>query len=402
MTLPALRRPVSRRSFLGGSLALSASLPAGGLFAAGSDTLRVGVIGCGGRGTGAALQAAAADRGVVVTAMGDLFADQAESAAQILARSLGRQFACPRERQFIGSDAGLAVIGSEVDVVILATPPAARPLHVAAAVAAGRHLYCETPAAVDAAGVRSILATATEARHRGLSFVAGLAARRDGVTAATLEHVRAGVIGRPRRAIADARLGLAWRRMPEAAWSPAEDRGRNWIAHPSLSGGDFVEHLVPAIDRALWAFGDEPPMAAVPRTVARFLPDRPAAGHESATSVTFLYADGRTIEAAVARRSGIATSTDERIVGTGGEADLRRHRVAGLTLTATESADGLAACAAALVRAVRGGCRIDDAAMLCRATLVAILGRTAATAGREVAWTEVAGEGGRITTTGTV
>lgn len=402
MTLPAIRRPVSRRSFLGGSLALSAAVPAGGLFAAGSDTLRVGVIGCGGRGTGAALQAAAADRGVVIAATGDLFGDQSESAAAILAGRLGPQFACPRERRFIGTDAWLAVIDSDVDLVILATPPAMRPAHVAAAVAAGRHVYCETPAAVDAAGVRSILATATEARHRGLSIVAGLAARRDGATAAVLERVQAGAIGRPNRAIADARLGLAWRRMPDASWSPAADRTRNWISHPSLSGGDFVEHLVPAIDRALWALGDEPPVAAVPRPVTSVLPGRPAMGRESATAVTFVLADGRTVEAAVERRAGITTATDERIIGTGGEADLRRHVVAGMPLAGVQSVDGLAACAASLVHAVRSGARIDDAEILCRATLVAILGRTAATEGREVAWAEVAGGGARIATTGTV
>ncbi|MFM8734803.1 MAG: Gfo/Idh/MocA family oxidoreductase [Pirellulales bacterium] len=402
------RRPVSRRSFLGGSLALSASLPAGGLFAGGNDSIRVGVVGCGGRGTGAALQAAAADRGVVVTAIGDLFADQAATSAAILAGQLGRRFACPAERRFFGVDAGLEVIGSDVDVVILATPPHLRPAHVAAAVAAGRHLSCETPAAVDAAGVRSILATATEARLRGLSLVAGLAARRDGATAATIDRVRRGDIGRPLRGVVDARLGLAWRRTPLASWTPAEDRDRNWIMWPAMSGGDFVEHLVPAIDRAFWAFGDEQPVAAVPRPSAVALPSRPVGRGESATAVTFVFADGRTLDAAVERRAGIATGTVERILGSGGEADLRRHVVAGMpaagaTLPAACPVDGLAASVAALVRAVRSGTRIDDADILCRATLAAILGRTAAGDGREVAWEELAGgDGCRTATTDTV
>lgn len=408
MPLRSIRRPVSRRSFLGGSLALTASLPAGGLFAAGSDTLRVGVVGCGGRGTGAALQAVAADRGVVVTALGDLFADQAESAAAILAGRLGRQFACPSERRFVGIDAGLAVIGSDVDLVILATPPHLRPAHVAAAVAAGRHVYCETPAAVDAAGARSILATATEARLRGLSFVAGLAARRDGATAATIERVQAGVIGRPLRGIIDARLGLPWRRMPLAAWSPAEARARNWIIQPALSGGDAVEHLVAAIDRALWAFGDESPVAAVPRPRTDALPDRLAGLGESASAMTFVFSDGRTIDAAVERREGMTTGTVELVIGTGGEADLRGQLVAGRPTADPASstdgpADGLAAGMRALVRAVRSSTRIDDTAILCRATLAAILGRTAAEEGRRVDWAEAAAGGGsRIATTGTV
>ncbi|MFM8804621.1 MAG: hypothetical protein ACKOK8_12050, partial [Planctomycetia bacterium] len=136
-------------SFLGGALAVSCGtsgiLPAGGLFAGGEQRLRVGLVGCGGRGTGAAAQAMAADPTVRVVALGDVFADQMSSAADVLSGTEhGRagRFDCPPERRFVGPDAYLRVIESDLDVVLLAAPPDVRPRHLEAAVAAGRHVYC--------------------------------------------------------------------------------------------------------------------------------------------------------------------------------------------------------------------------------------------------------------------
>lgn len=389
MPIPSPRRRIARRSLLGGSLgaATLAALPRGGVFAAGSDVIRVGLVGCGGRGTGAALQAAA-EPGVVVTALGDCFTDQLAAAVDILAARLGRGFACPAGSRFVGEASGLDVIAADVDVVILATPPHLRPAHVTAAIRAGRHVYCETPAAVDVAGVQSILATAAEARQRGLSFVAGLHSRHDESLRRTIGLIHEGAIGRPRRGEASCRLDLPWRRPALPGSTHRESIARNWISHPSLSGGGFVEHHVHAIDRILWAFGDAAPVAVEPLAMPRPLPAPLAEPGAMAAGVSFVFADGRSIDAVLERRSGTTTEIRERVVGERAMADLRTGGISTADTVAGGGAapGGHAACMASLLRSLRSGTGADDLTTLCRGTLAAVLGRDAAAAGVRLPW----------------
>jgi predicted dehydrogenase len=378
----AAHRRVSRRAFVGGSLgaATVAALPRGGVFAAGSDTIRIGVIGCGGRGTGAAIQAAMADHGIVVAALGDLFADDLASSADRLALALGTRFTCPAEARFTGPGAAERVILADVDAVILATPPHLRPAHLAAAVAAGRHVYCETPAAVDAPGVGDVLAIAAEAARRGLSIVAGLRWRRDPASAATIAHIRDGGVGRVIGASAVTIAAPARRVQARPGWSTADARVRDWIADEKLSGGPLVEHHLHALDRAVWALGDDLPVAAVAIREPEPLP-APPPGTPRAVASRLLFADGRRLDVAIERRAGIETGSTETVVGTGGVVDLRSHGLAGRPTSATGGAgDPLAASAAALVRSLRTGQRVNDLPILCRSTLAAVLAREAAAA----------------------
>ena len=383
-------RRVHRRSFLGGSLAAIAAtgLP-GGAFAGGGDRIRIGLVGCGGRGTGAAIQAAAADPGVVITALGDLFADQVEATSAILRDVLGQRFACDAERCFAAADSGLQVIASDVDVVILATPPHLRPGHVAAAVRAGRHVFCETPTAVDAAGVRMILATAAEARHRGLSFVSGFHSRHHPPTVATIGRILDGRIGRPLRGVAIGHVGLPWRRPPRPGSPPAEVIERNWISAERLSGGGFVEHHVHAIDRCIWAFGDEAPATAVAIPAPAALPARPNVSE--AKRIHYRFADGRALEACLVRREGIDLRIEESLEATAGRADLRGRTVVGRDAWQADgdSSGGHAACIASLIQALRSAGRIDDLETACRSTMIAVMGRTAAETHGTVAWQDL-------------
>src|SRR5690606_6102531 len=136
--------------------------------AAGSDVIRVGLIGCGGRGTGAVSQALATEGPVKLVAVGDAFAYRLESSLHQLQRrkELAEKIDVPKDRQFVGLDAYKKVIASDVDLVILATPPGFRPLHMAAAVEAGKHVFMEKPVAVDAAGVRSVLESTRKAKEK--------------------------------------------------------------------------------------------------------------------------------------------------------------------------------------------------------------------------------------------
>jgi predicted dehydrogenase len=390
MPYRAHRRRITRRSFVGGSVvaATVAALPRGGVFAAGSDTIRFGVVGCGGRGTGAALQAAAADRGVVISAIGGLFSDEVAASAERLTAALGHRFDCPAGRRFAGFDAGSAVIHADIDAVILATPPHLRPGHVAAAVAAGRHIYCETPAAVDSAGVSGILASSAEAASRGLSIVSGLRWRRDRATASTIARIHAGDLGRVLGATAIAQAAPPSQRSPHPGWSTHETRLRNWISEEQFSGGAYVEHHVHAIDRALWSLGDERPVMAVALQTTAPLP-APAATPRSPT-VRLLFSDGRWIDVGIDRRSGVETGCSATVRGTSGTADLVEHTIAGRTVgVPIRPEDPLANAAAALVGSLRGGERIDDLSILCRSTATATLVRTAARTPHPVRWIDL-------------
>ncbi len=176
----------SRRGFLQTSAAVLAAgltVPnakiASCAHAAGSDLLRVGLIGCGGRGTGAASQALKADDNVQLTALGDMFEDRLQLCLQSLQKieAVATKLDVPRERQFVGFDAYRQVIDSGVDVVLLATPPHFRPAHSRAAIDAGKHVFAEKPVAVDAPGVRWVLETCELAATKGLSVVSGLCLR---------------------------------------------------------------------------------------------------------------------------------------------------------------------------------------------------------------------------------
>ena len=245
----------SRRWFLGGTVAASSaalfSLPTGGLFAAGEQRLRVGLVGCGGRGTGAALQALEADPAVRVVALGDVFADRVASSAEVLGAA-GERFDCPAAQRFVGQDAYRLVIDSGVDIVLLAAPPHTRPLHLEAAVSAGKHVYCEKPVAIDAAGVVRAAAAAARSRANGLSLVSGFCFRRDARMVEMVARIHDGAIGRPRLVQTHAAIGLPWRQPLEIGSDSGDWPLRNWISFARFSGGHFVEQHVQAIDRAAW------------------------------------------------------------------------------------------------------------------------------------------------------
>src|SRR5881392_3268213 len=191
----------SRREFLktsaiaGTILAAPAILP-GKLFAAeGGDTLKIGLIGCGGRGSGAADQALNADKNVVLTAMGDAFEDRLQTSLKNLQTKHADKVKVTPDKCFVGLDAYQKVIDSGVDVVLLATPPGFRPVHLKAAVAAGKHIFCEKPVATDSPGIRSALASVEEAKKKKLALVAGFCWRYDYPRRGLFQRIHEGAIG---------------------------------------------------------------------------------------------------------------------------------------------------------------------------------------------------------------
>jgi predicted dehydrogenase len=263
-------RVLSRRGFLqhtskviaAGTLASSPAWGQG-VHVSGNAELRIGLIGCGGRGTGAAAQALAADKEVKLVAMGDAFSDRLQSSLETLQKQkdIAAKIDVPAQRWFVGFDAYKQVI-EHSDVVLLATPPHFRPMHIRAAVEAGRHVFAEKPVAVDAVGVRSVLASCEQARQKKLAVVSGLAMRYSYQYRETVKRIHDGALGEIRTLQANDYRGPIWVKPRQPGWTDMEWHMRNWYYFTWLSGDFNVEQHVHMLDLCSWIMRDEPPVRA--------------------------------------------------------------------------------------------------------------------------------------------
>lgn len=323
--------------------------------------IRLGLIGCGGRGTGAALQAAVADPGVAIVALADAFSDQLDSAAHVLARDAGLQFDCPAARRFSGPDGYHRLLDTGVDAVVVAAPPHLREWHVEAAVAAGCHLMCEAPAAANPAGVLQVAAAFERARAAGLVVATGLHGRRDRAVTAAIESIRCGAIGPVEQVVVRIPAAAPWRVAVPAGCPAHEARLRNWISDESLSGGPLVERHLHALDRGLWAVGDRFPESVEP------------ADNRGVRGLRYRFAGGAELLVAPGETAG------ETVLGPGGACRL------------APAGDGgrFQATMDRFVAAIRGGevagaALAEDGRRLVAASLAALMGRAAAASGRAV------------------
>jgi predicted dehydrogenase len=258
----------TRRTFIQSTAAAGAAILAQGVHAAGSDALRIGLIGCGARGSGAAEQALKADPNAKLVAVGDAFGDQIDFYIKVIGRNdegIAKRVDVPPERRFVGLDAYKHVIDA-CDVVLLTTPPGFRPIHLQAAVDAGKHVFMEKPVAVDAPGVRKVMAACEQAKTKNLSVVCGLQQRYEEPRPTSIRKIHDGAIG-DILAVQSAWNGnmpakkFPMPRKPE--WSDMEWQVRNWYWWTWLSGDHIVEQAVHSIDKGTWALGDKAPIAAI-------------------------------------------------------------------------------------------------------------------------------------------
>ena len=190
--MPKAAKGIARRDFLRGSAAVSAAAAMAGvgvhyLYAAGSDQLKIGLIGCGGRGSGAAGQAMQAAQNVAIWAVGDVWPEKAAAGAS--------RFKVPEDRAFSGLDACQKVLASGANSVILATPPGFRSIHFEAAIKAGKHVFMEKPVCVDPVGYRRVVAAAEEAAQKKLCVVAGTQRRHTASYRECIKRIHDGAIG---------------------------------------------------------------------------------------------------------------------------------------------------------------------------------------------------------------
>jgi predicted dehydrogenase len=265
-------KEVSRRNFIKASAAvgMAAILPGRErLFAAGSDKLRVGLIGCGWRGTGAAEDCTKAAPNIEVVAMGDVFQDQLDWSLARLSRKADDKVSVTEDTSFVGFDAYKKVIACDVDMIILGTPPHFRPEHLKAAVEGGKHVFMEKPVAVDPVGIRSVIASSELAEQKALAIVTGTQRRHQDHYLEIMKRIHSGDIGEILSAQCYWNMGELWVERAEEnmqkrkalGWSDMEWQCRNWLFLTWLSGDHIVEQHVHNLDIINWAIGAHPVQA---------------------------------------------------------------------------------------------------------------------------------------------
>lgn len=392
---------LSRRDFVKrtaqGIAGISAGLMASGNFAyaAGSERIRIGVIGCGGRGTGAANNALNADPNVEIYAMGDLFGDRLDTSRNALVNEAGDRINVPEDRRFTGFDAYLQVMKSGVDYVILATPPGFRPLHVQAAVEHNLHVFMEKPIAVDSAGVRAVLKAGEEGRRKKLSMVAGTQYRRQPSFVEAVNLIHEGGIGDLVAGQEYYMTGPIWLRERKPEMSELEWQCLNWYYYTWLSGDHIVEQFVHNLDTLNWVFQGHPVRAIA--NGGRQVRTDPAYGHIfDHFSVEYEYANGARVQAMCRQMHGTARRNSNRIIGTKGYAEINpansvvashdgevllRHTERGNNPYVQEHAD--------LIVSIRENKPLNEARSVAESTLTGIMGREAAYTGQHLSWEDV-------------
>ena len=387
------RFSVTRRDFVrGGAVAAGALMSSPLAFAQGSDRLKVGLIGCGGRGTGAATQALNADPGVVLWAMGDTFADRMKSSRDALVRHAGDRVDVPSSRQFLGFDAYQAVIDSGVDVVLLTTPPNFRPMHLAAAVQAGKHIFCEKPMAVDATGVRSVMQSAAEAKRRNLSLVSGFCWRYSLPERATYQKIHDGAIGDVVSVHTTYHAGPLGKRPRQPEWTDMEWQMRNWWHFRWLSGDHIVEQACHSIDKIHWAMNGRLPISAS-ALGGRFMREGAESGNVyDHFTVIYEYDDGTRCFHTCRQMPHCSYDNTDFITGTKGTCYVNgwgpTHVIEGEFSWVYEGPrrDMYQVEHDDLFRSIRNGTPINDGRWMTESTQMAIMGRMAAYSGQIITW----------------
>ena len=394
----------SRRSFLrASSLLMAGGAVAGGLSLAraahafGSDEIQLGLIGCGGRGAGAAVQAlnTASDENlnpngpVKLVAMGDVFRDRLQSAYRSIKGKHSTLVDVPPDRQFAGFDAYQQVIDSDVDLVILASPPGFRPLHFEAAVKAGKHVFMEKPLGTDAPGIRRLLAANEEAKKRGLMVAVGLQRHHEAKYQETMARLRDGAIGD----IICVRVywngGGVWVRPRQEGQSELEYQMRNWYYFNWLSGDHICEQHIHNLDVGNWLLGS-PPSECNGQGGRQVRTGREYGEIFDHHFLEYTYPNGAKMFSQCRHIRGCWNRVSEHVHGTRGSADISGAKIYGpdgeLIFKSNGGGGGHQKEHDDLFAALRRGEIYNEADYAADSTMTAIMGRMATYSGQTVTW----------------
>ncbi len=392
----ASQTAANRRQFIQTGSAITGGLLAAGVVApkvhaAGSDVIKVGLVGCGGRGSGAANEILYADKGIQLTAMADLFSHQLQDCHDRLLKRYPEQCKVSGDQRFTGFDAYEKLMATDVQAVLLASPPYYRPAHLEAAVAAGKQVFCEKPVAVDPDGVRRVLKATEEADKKGLNLVSGLCWRYESGMAETVKRIQEGAIGKVVTTQANYLTGPVWVRNREPGMSDLMYQCWNWYNYTWLSGDHIVEQFIHSLDKALWLRNDEPPVRCVGLGGRQAREPEGTGDIYDHFHVVYEWADGSRTFANTRQIPDCKNEVEDYIFGSKGTAKLCAHEI---------SAEGQApwkydqkiiqmhqAEQNEFAKAMRGDRpRINNGKYMSYSTLLAIMGREACYSGSVITW----------------
>ncbi len=360
--------------------------------------LKAGVIGCGGRGTGAAINFLSAGPNLQIVALGDTFQDRVDACREAIKKEKGQDV--PVENCFVGFDAYQKVIDAGVDIIILATPPFFRPDHLAAAVQAKKHVFAEKPVCVDPVGARSVMATALKAKGMELSIATGTQRRHQRDYVATWQQVAQGAMGEITGGNGWWNGGKLWHRDPNASWSEMEYMIRNWVNWTWLSGDHIVEQHVHNLDVINWFTGTHPVKAVGFGSRLR----RVTGDQYDNFSVDYTFENGIHFHSMCRQINGCVNNVSERIQGSKGSTNCSNTimDLAGTEVwkyqypldkdgkpTNNVSVDPYVQEHIDLVTAIRTAQPFNELENTAISTLVAIMGRISAYTGKETSWDEM-------------
>ncbi len=390
----------SRREFLKGSTAaLAGSMLAGGLstarsaYAAGSEKIRIALIGCGGRGTGAAVNCMDVQKNIRLVAVADAFEDRARSSLERLKKSHADQVEVPDDHVFAGFDAYRKVLASDIDLVLLVTPPGFRPLQYRAAVEAGKHIFMEKPVCVDAPGFRSVMETNKLADEKGLKVAVGLNSRHTPPCVESIRRVHDGAVGELKFLRAYCNNAGVWVRPRTPGQTEMEYQMRNWFYFVWLCGDHIVEQHVHLLDRANWLQGDHPVEAngMGGREVRKGKDYGQIFDHHF---VEYTYADGVKLFSQCRHIRGCARMGGTMAHGVDGVADTSgditgkaawKYTGAKVSGHAQEHVDW--------IEAIRDGAKYNEGWFGATSSMTAVLGRMATYSGQVVRWDDAVAKG---------
>jgi myo-inositol 2-dehydrogenase/D-chiro-inositol 1-dehydrogenase len=384
----------SRRTFLktsgaalvGGAIATRlGDLPA--VHAAGSDEIKIGLIGCGSRGTGAVENALGSAPGVKLVAMADAFQDHLDKGLSYLSQ-FKEKIDVPAERQFVGLGAFEKLLAfDEVNYVILATPPGFRPWFIQATVGSGKNFFAEKPVGVDGPGIRTVLKAAEDARAKGIHVGVGTQRRHQTGYLETLKRVHDGAIGDITEARAYWNQGPIWVYPKEQGWTDVEWQLRNWYYFTWLCGDHIVEQHVHNLDVVNWATNAHPVSAV--GLGGRQVRTGPEYGNiYDHFAIDYEYPGEIHVASYCRQIPHCENNVSEALIGTKGFCQVNKYTITGEKAWRLDGKDNLPYVQehTDLIAAIRGGKPYNELKPVAESTLTAILGRMAAYTGQKVTW----------------
>jgi predicted dehydrogenase len=360
---------------------------------------KIGLIGCGGRGTGAANQALNADSNTEIWALADMFPEQIERTEKILTTQHKDRVNVTKGRRFTGMNAYEKLLDSGVDIVLIATPPGFRPIHFRAAVNAGKHVFAEKPVATDAHGVRDVLAANEIAKKNGTAVVSGLCWRYETGMRKMVKAIQDGAIGNIVNAESTRYLkGVSKMAERQEGWTDLEYQIRNWYYFTWLSGDFIVEQFVHELDKMSWLFGKYPQSVIcsggrISRTEEKF-------GHVfDHFNAIYQYDDGRRYYASTRHQPACDGTFRDSVFGTEGWADLMKFTIHGKeepVRLAKRRTDMHQLEHDEMYAALRQGEIPNNGEYMAHSTLMGIMARESAYTGKELTWEQALNSKRRI------